>query len=152
MSSFNSSATFLNQTTKLTKSNYAQWKRSFYEILIAEGHNNVVSQPCLEFPALDATQEDKQQYDRWNHFNELARSLILTSLWDDLQHEMQDLSLASDMLISLNERFGKQNIVARQDARESLIDTRMTKEVPVRNHCQYMIACLKRIGGVGCKD
>jgi hypothetical protein len=60
MFSFNSSATFLNQTTKLTKSNYAQWKHSFYEILIAEGHNNVVSQHCLEFPALDATQEDKQ--------------------------------------------------------------------------------------------
>jgi hypothetical protein len=72
----------------------------------------------------------------------------LTSLSDDLQHEMQDLSLASDMLISLNEKFGKQNSVARQDARESLIDTRMTKEVPVRNHCQYMIACIKRIGGV----
>lgn len=119
MSSFNSPATFLNQTTKLTKSNYAQWKCSFYEILIAEGHNNVVSQPCLEFPALDATQEVIQRYDRWNHFNELARTFILTSLSDDLQHEMQDLSLASDMLISLNDKFGKQNSVARQDTRES---------------------------------
>ncbi|XP_059427943.1 RNA polymerase II C-terminal domain phosphatase-like 2 [Corylus avellana] len=99
-------------------------------------------QPCLGFPALDATQEDKQQFDRWNHFNELARTFILTSLSDNL---MDGLSLDSNMLVSLKQKFGEENNAARQDTTKSLIDTRMTKEVLVRNHCQDMIACLEEL-------
>ena len=105
----------------------------------------MLSQPCLGFPALDATQEDKQRSDRWNHFNELARTFILTSMSDNLQHEMDGLSLASNMLVSPKQKFVEQNSAARQDTTKSLIDTRMTKEVPVRNHCQNMIACLKEL-------
>ena len=50
----------LNQN-KLTGSNYVEYKRNLDIVLIAEEHKYVLSQPCPNFPSLDAHVEEKQQ-------------------------------------------------------------------------------------------
>ena len=64
MTSFNPLVTILNQS-KLTGSNYVDWKRNLDIVLAAEEHKYVLSQPCPNFSTLDTSFEEKQRYDRW---------------------------------------------------------------------------------------
>lgn len=147
-SSFSPLATILNQN-KLTGPNYVDWKRNLDIVLTAEGHKFVLTQPCPEFPAPDASQEDNQRYDRWNKSNEMAKCYILASLSNVLQHQMQAMSLASDIMFNLKEMFGDQGRVARQDTMRSLLNAKMTEGTQVRDHCLKMIACLNELKVLG---
>ena len=84
-------------------------------VLTAEEHKYVLTQPCSSFPSLDAPLEEKQRYDRWQKSNEMANCYILASISNVLQHQMQDVELASDIMLSLKEMFGEQGRSARQE-------------------------------------
>ena len=59
MVSFSPLIAILNQN-KLTRSNYVDWKRNLDIVIIAKEHKCVLSQPCPNFPSLDAPPEKKQ--------------------------------------------------------------------------------------------
>ena len=111
MASFSLLVTILNQN-KLTGSNYVDWKRNLDIVLTAKEHKYVLTQPCPSFPSLDAPKE-KQRYDCWHKSNEMAKCYILASISNVLQHQMQDVELASDIMLSLKEMFGEQGHSAR---------------------------------------
>ena len=75
----------------------------------------MLSQPCPNFPSLDAHFEEKQQYDHWQKSNEMAKCYILASISNVLQHQMQDVELALDIMLSLKEMFGEQCHFVRQE-------------------------------------
>ena len=79
MASFSPLVAILNQN-KLTGSNYVNWKRNLDVVLTAKEHKYVLSQPCPNFPSLDAPIEEKQRYDHWQKSNELAKCCILASI------------------------------------------------------------------------
>ena len=58
MASFSPLVAILIQN-KLTRSNYVDWKRNLDIILTVEEHKYVLSQPCPNFPSLDAPLEEK---------------------------------------------------------------------------------------------
>ena len=58
MASFSLLVTILNQN-KLTGSNYVDWKRNLDNVITAEKHKYVLTQPCPSFPSLDAPIEEK---------------------------------------------------------------------------------------------
>ena len=58
MASFSPLVTILNQN-KLTGSSYVDWKRNLDIVLKAEEHKYVLTQPCPNFPSLDAWPEEK---------------------------------------------------------------------------------------------
>ena len=102
----------LNQN-KLTQFNYVDQKRNLDIVLIAEEHKFMLHEPCPSFPSLDTPLEEKQQYDYWQKSNEMAKCYILAFISNVLQHQMQDVELASDIMLSLKEMFGEQGRSAR---------------------------------------
>ena len=76
-------------------------------VLTAEEHKYVLTQPCPSFPSLNAPPEEKQRYDHWQKSNEMAKCYILASISNVLQHQMQDVELASDIMQSLKGMFGE---------------------------------------------
>ena len=59
MASFSTLVAILNQK-KLAGSNYVDWKRNLDIVLTAEEHKYVFSQPCPNFPSLDAPLEENR--------------------------------------------------------------------------------------------
>ena len=59
MASFRPLIAILNQN-ELTRPNYVDWKRNLDIVLIAKEHKYVLTQPCLNFPSLDAPFKEKQ--------------------------------------------------------------------------------------------
>ena len=106
MASFSPLVAILNQK-KLTGYNYVDWKRNLDIVLIAEEHKYVLSQPFPNFPSLNPPLEEKQRYERWQKSNEMAKCYILASISNVLQHQMQDVELALDIMLSLKEMFGE---------------------------------------------
>jgi hypothetical protein len=141
MSSFNPFATILYQN-KLTGPNYVDWKRNLDIVLTIEGHKYVLSQPCPEFPTLEASQEDKKRYDLWQKSNEMAKCYILASVSNVIQHQMQNLSLALDIMVSLEEMFDEQIRAAWSSTVRALFNAKMAEGTPVRGHCLKMISML----------
>ena len=58
MTSFSLLVTILNQN-KLTGSNYVDWKINLDIVLTTKEHKYVLTQPCSNFPSLDAPIEEK---------------------------------------------------------------------------------------------
>ena len=124
MASFSPLFTILNQN-KLTRSNYVDQKRNLDIVLTAEEHKYVLTQPCPIFPSLDAPPDEKQRYDRWQKSNEMAKCYILASISNVLQHLMQDVELASDIMLSLKEMFCEQGRFARQETMRQIYNTKL---------------------------
>ena len=66
-------------------------------VLTTEEHKYVLNELCPNFPTLDASFEEKQRYDCQQKSNEMAKCYILVSISNVLQHQMQDVELASDI-------------------------------------------------------
>ena len=111
MASFSPLVAILNHN-KLTGSNYVDWKRNLDIVLTVEEHKCVLTQPCPSFPSVDAPLEEKQRYDRWQKCNEMAKCYNLASISIVLHHQIQDVELASDIMLSLKEMFGEQGCSA----------------------------------------
>ena len=148
MASFSPLIAILNQN-KLIGPNYVDWKRNLDIVLIAKEHKFVLSEPCLDFPAVDASSKERQQYDRWRKSNEMAKCYILASISNVLRHQMQAVELALDIMFSLKEMFGEQGRFARQDTTSLLLNTKMAQGTPVREHCLKMISYLNTLEALG---
>ena len=118
-------------------------------VLTAEEHKYVFTQPCPSFPSLDAPFEEKQRYDRWQKSNEMAKCYILAYISNVLQHQMQDVELVSDIMLSLKEMFGEQGHFTRQETMRQIYNTKMAKGTSMREHCLRMISNLNTLEVLG---
>ena len=72
----------------------------------------------------------------------MAKCYILASISNILQHQMQDVELVSDIMLSLKEMFGEQGRFARQETMRQIYNTKMVEGNLVREHCLTMISNL----------
>ena len=79
----------------------------------------------------------------------MAKCYILASISNVLQHQMQDVELALDIMLSLKEMFGEQGRFARQETMRQIYNTKMTEGTSVREHCLRMISHLNTLEVLG---
>ena len=79
----------------------------------------------------------------------MAKYYILVSISNVLQHQMQDVELASDIMLSLKEMFGAQGRFARQETMRQIYNTKMAEGTSVREHCLRMIFNLNTLEVLG---
>ena len=78
----------------------------------------------------------------------MAKCYILASISNVLQHQMQDVELALDIMLSLKEMFGEQGRFARQETMRQIYNTKMT-EGTSREYCLRMISHLNTLEVLG---
>ena len=61
----------------------------------------------------------------------MAKCYIIASISNVLHHQMQDVELALDIMLSLKEMFGEQGRSARQETMRQIYNTKMTDDTPV---------------------
>ena len=79
----------------------------------------------------------------------MAKCYILASISNVLQHQMQDVELVSDIMLSLKEMFGEQGRFARQETMRQIYNTKMAEGTSVREHCLRMIYNLNTLEVLG---
>ena len=81
----------------------------------------------------------------------MAKCYILASISNVLQHQMQDVELASENMLSLKEMFDEQGRSARQGTIRLILNTKMAQGTPIRGHCLKMISYLNKLEILGAK-
>ena len=81
----------------------------------------------------------------------MAKCYILASILNVLQHQMQDVGLASNIMLSLKEMFGEQGHSTRQETMRQIYNTNMAEGALVRQHCLKMIFNLNTLEVLGAK-
>ena len=61
----------------------------------------------------------------WQKSNEMAKCYILASISNVLQHQMPDVELASDIMLSLKEMFGEQGYSVRQETMRQIYNVQL---------------------------
>jgi len=79
----------------------------------------------------------------------MAKCYILAIISNVLQHQMQDVELASDIMLSLKEMFGEQGCSTRQETMRQIYNTKMTDGTSVREHCLKIISNLNTLEVLG---
>ena len=125
------------------------WKRNLNIVLTAEDHKYVLTQTCQDFSDSDTPFDERNRYDRWHKSNDMAKCYIMASISNVLQHQMHDITLASDIMLSLKEMFGIQGRSARQEIMRTLLNTQMAEGTPIRYHCLGMISYLNELEILG---
>ena len=79
----------------------------------------------------------------------MAKCYIIASISNVLHHQMQDVELALDIMLSLKEMFGEQGRSARQETMRKIYNTNMVEGSSVREHCLTMISNLNTLEVLG---
>ena len=79
----------------------------------------------------------------------MAKCYILASISNVLQHQMQDVELALDIMLSLKEMFDEQGRFARKETMRQIYNTKMAEGTLVREHCLRMISNLNTLEVLG---
>ena len=72
----------------------------------------------------------------------MAKCYILASISNVLQHQMKNVEVALDIMLSLKEMFGEQGRSARQETMRQIYNTKMAEGISVREYCLRMISHL----------
>ena len=79
----------------------------------------------------------------------MAKCYIIASISNVLQHQMQDVELVLDIMLSLKEMFVEQGRSARQETIMQIYNTKMAEGTSVREHCLRMISNLNTFEVLG---
>ena len=79
----------------------------------------------------------------------MSKCYTLASITNVLQHQIQDIELVSDIMLSLKEIFGEQSRSARQETMRHIYNTKMAEGTSVREHCLRMISNLNTLEVLG---
>ena len=79
----------------------------------------------------------------------MAKCYILASISNILQHQIQDVELASDIMLNMKEMFGDQSRSTRQETMRQIYNTKMAEGSSVREHCLTMISNLNTLEVLG---
>jgi hypothetical protein len=105
MTNFNPLAKILDDN-RLTGPNYVDWKRNLIIVLTADKIVYVLNAEPPELALTDATEEQRNAFDKWHEADEMAKCYILASMTNVLQKQCQGLVTAKDMMFHLKEMFG----------------------------------------------
>ena len=122
--------------------NYVDWKRNLIIVLTAESP---------ELALVDATDEQRDSFNKWHEADEMAKCYIMASMTNVLQKQCQGLVIAQDMMLHLKEMFGEQSRSARQTAMKNLMSTKMVEGTPIQEHVLKMISFINELGMLGAK-
>ena len=75
----------------------------------------------------------------------MVKYYTLASISNVLQHQMQDVELASDIMTSLKKKFGAQGHSTMQETMRQIYNTKMAEGTSIREHCLRMISHLNTL-------
>ncbi|KAL0010802.1 hypothetical protein SO802_005910 [Lithocarpus litseifolius] len=148
MTNFNPLAKILDEN-RLSGPNYVDWKRNLIIVLTADKIAHVLNIEAPELALADATEEQRDAFNKWHEADEMAKCYIMASMTNVLQKQCQGLVTAQDMMMHLKEMFGEQSRSAWQTAMKNLMSTKMVEGTPVREHVLKMISFINELDMLG---
>lgn len=88
-------------------------KSNFNIVLTAEWHKFMLIEAYPNDPTANASEGVRQRFDEQKKSNQMAKCYIFTSVSNVIQHQLQDVDHAANMITILKEIFGEQSRAAK---------------------------------------
>ena len=105
---FNPLAKILDEN-RLSGPNYVDWKRNLIIVLTVDKIAHVLKTKSPELALADATEEQRDAFNKWHEADEMAKRYIMAFMTNVLQKQCQGLVTTQDMMLHLKEMFGEQS-------------------------------------------
>ena len=93
MTDFNPLATILDEN-RLSGPNYVDWKRNLIIVFTADKIAHVLNIEAPELALADATEAQRDAFNKWHEVDEMTKCYIMTSMTNVLQKQCQGLVTA----------------------------------------------------------
>ena len=148
MTNFNPLAKSLDEN-QFSGPNYVDWKRNLIIVLTADKIAHVLNTDSPELALADATEEQRDAFNKWHEADEMAKCYIIASMTSVLQKQCQGLVTAQDMMLHLKEMFGEQSRNEWQTVMKNLMSTKMVEGTPVWEHVLKKISFINELDMLG---
>ena len=126
MTNFNPLAKILDEN-RLSGPNYVDWKGNLIIVLTVDKIAHVLNTESPELALADATEEQRDPFNKWHEADEMAKCYITASMTNVLQKQCPGLVTAPDMMLHIKEMFGEQSRSARHTSMKNLMSTKMVE-------------------------
>ena len=93
-------------THRLSEPNYKDWLQNLKIILTSEKLSYVLDQEIFTLPARPIT-DQRASHEKWSNDDNKVRCYMLGLMSDELQYQHEDIKIACQMLVHLQELFGE---------------------------------------------
>ncbi|KAL5571278.1 hypothetical protein UlMin_020875 [Ulmus minor] len=140
----------LNQN-KLTRDNFADWKRNLLIVLSFEKHKYVLEKYCPPIPKENASYEESMAFDNLVNSNEITRCYMMASMNSVLQKQHEGYLNAKDIMHNVDDMFGGQSVLVRQAVVRNLMNCKHKHGTPIKDHMLTVIGYLAEAQSHGSK-
>lgn len=90
-------------------------------------------------------QEERDTYCSWHKADQKVKWITLSSLDNVLQHHNMSMKTTYDIFLNLYEMFGSEGKLAKQAALRIIMNIKMSKGTPIKDHMLGMIRLFNKI-------
>ncbi|XP_054015959.1 uncharacterized protein LOC128896626, partial [Hylaeus anthracinus] len=124
---------------RLTGLNFNDWFRNLKIVLTMEKISHVLDESPPNKPNDDASETQKEAYNKWLEHDLRAKSYILASMNSELQKQHEFMMYARDIIESCKELFGESSRIVRFRISKELFGSRMSEGQDVGQYVLKMI-------------
>ena len=120
-------------------------------VLTSEELKWVTQEIAHSTPNEHSTQEERDNYHSWHRPDKKTKCIILRSLDNVLQHQHMSMPTTYDIHVNIHEMFGGKGKPIRQASLKAIMDAKMSKGTPLRDHMIRMVRLLNKMEILGVK-
>ena len=128
--------------------NFTDWLRNLKILLKSERIAYVLEGDDLVERALDASEDEVWEYQKWQEDSTTVQCYMLASMCNELQRQHEDMEPKA-MLLHFMELFVEQSRTQRYEMSKSLFRARMVESSSVQAHVLKMIEWIERLAVLG---
>ena len=122
----------------LTGENFQKWKSNLNIVLVSESIRFVLTETRPSAPTANSSRTVKDEFDRWETFNNKAIGYMLTSMSDALRKKLEGKEMAVEILDALQEMFEKPNEQTHIELTQKYTSAKIRSGTYVRDHVMMM--------------
>ncbi|KAL0427755.1 UNVERIFIED_CONTAM: hypothetical protein Slati_2950300 [Sesamum latifolium] len=137
--------TLIMDTNKFNGTNYNVWLRNLRIVLNFENQGYVLDKPLTMALPEESSSEERVTFDKWPEDNRKVRSIILTSMSNEIQKQYDRLDDVPSIMLHIKEVYVAPDRHIRYAATKAFFGTKIAEGSSVQSHGVKMLSLVEKL-------
>ncbi|KAL0433830.1 UNVERIFIED_CONTAM: hypothetical protein Slati_2717300 [Sesamum latifolium] len=133
------------KTNKFNGTNYNVWLRNLRIVIDFENQGYVLDKPLPTALPEGSSPEEHLTIEKWHEDNSKARSIILTSMTNEIQKQYDRLEDVPSIMLHMKDVYAVPNRHIRYAATKAILGTKMAEGSSVHSHAVKMLSLVEKL-------
>ncbi|KAL0386291.1 UNVERIFIED_CONTAM: hypothetical protein Sradi_3023400 [Sesamum radiatum] len=139
--------TLIMETNKFNGTNYNDWLRNLRIVLDFENQGYVLDKPLPTALPEGSSPEVRVTFNKWHEDNRKVRSIILTSMTNEIQKQYDRLEDVLSIMLRMKDVYAVPDRHIRYAATKAFFGTKMGERSSVQSHGVMMLSLVREARG-----